>query len=109
MISTLTALAEPNRFAIVELLRDGPRSVNEIVESLELRQPLVSKHLKVLSGAGIVAARPQAQRRIYELERTRFDELDGWLDSFAALWGRRLDRLEAHLRSTGATSGETRA
>jgi DNA-binding transcriptional ArsR family regulator len=97
MIDTLTALAEPNRFAIVELLRDGPRSVNEIVASLELRQPLVSKHLKALSSAGIVAVRPQAQRRIYALERDRFDELDGWLDSFAELWANRLDRLESHL------------
>jgi DNA-binding transcriptional ArsR family regulator len=109
MISTLTALAEPNRFSIVELLRDGPRSVNEIVDSLKLRQPLVSKHLRVLSEAGIVAAHPQAQRRIYHLERTPFAELDGWLDSFAALWGQRLDRLESHLRSTGATGGDAGA
>lgn len=101
MIDTLTALAEPNRFAIVELLRAGPRSVNEIVESLELRQPLVSKHLKVLSSVGVVAVRPEAQRRIYALERDRFDELDSWLDTFAQLWGQRLDRLEAHLRTTG--------
>ena len=101
MIDTLTALAEPNRFAIVELLRDGPRSVNEIVESLELRQPLVSKHLKVLSAVGVVTVRPEAQRRIYGLERDRFDELDSWLDTFAQLWGKRLDRLEAHLRAKG--------
>ena len=105
MIDTLTALAEPNRFAIVELLRGGPRSVNEIVESLELRQPLVSKHLKVLSSVGVVAVRPEAQRRIYALERDRFDELDSWLDSFAALWASRLDRLESHLRSKATPAG----
>ena len=104
MIDTLTALAEPNRFAIVELLRDGPRSVNEIVERLELRQPLVSKHLKVLSSAGVVAMRPEAQRRIYALERDRFDEIDGWLDSFAELWAKRFDRLESHLLSTSPTT-----
>ena len=104
MIETLNALAEPNRFAIVELLRGGPRSVNEIVDSLGLRQPLVSKHLKVLSGAGIVAVRPQAQKRFYELERQHFDEIDGWLGTFAELWGSRLDRLDAHLRRTEATS-----
>jgi DNA-binding transcriptional ArsR family regulator len=91
--------------AIVELLRGGPRSVNEIVESLELRQPLVSKHLKVLSSAGVVAVRAEAQRRIYALERDRFDELDGWLDSFAELWASRLDRLESHLRSKAASEG----
>lgn len=105
MIDTLTALAEPNRFAIVELLRDGPRSVNEIVERLELRQPLVSKHLKVLSSVGVVAVRPEAQRRIYALERDRFDELDGWLDSFAELWASRLDRLESHLLANAAKTG----
>lgn len=98
MIETLTALAEPNRFAIVELLRGGPRSVNDIARELGLRQPLASKHLKVLSSAGVVTARVDAQRRIYGLEQARFAEIDGWLDSFAALWGQRLDRLDAHLR-----------
>jgi DNA-binding transcriptional ArsR family regulator len=101
MIEALTALAEPNRFAIVELLRDGPRAVNEIVDELSLRQPLVSKHLKVLSGADIVTVRPQAQRRIYELNQRRFNEIDGWLDTFAGLWAERLDRLEAHLQNKG--------
>jgi DNA-binding transcriptional ArsR family regulator len=105
MIDTLTALAEPNRFAIVELLRDGPRSVNELVDTLGLRQPLVSKHLKVLSTVGLVGVRPQAQRRIYALERHRFDELDGWLDSFAELWASRLDRLDSHLRAKAAAEG----
>ena len=103
MIEALTALAEPNRFAIVELLRDGPRAVNEIVDELSLRQPLVSKHLKVLSGAGIVTVRPQAQQRIYELDQRRFHEIDGWLDTFAGLWADRLDRLEAHLHGKGVT------
>ncbi|MEJ3403937.1 metalloregulator ArsR/SmtB family transcription factor [Rathayibacter sp. YIM 133350] len=105
MIETLNALAEPNRLAIVELLRDkGPRSVGEIAATLELRQPLASKHLKVLSEAGVVASRVDAQRRIYDLEQARFHEIDGWLDSFAAVWAGRMDRLEAHLRRTEAPS-----
>ena len=95
----MSALAEPNRLAIVELLREGPRSVNEIVESLGLRQPLVSKHLKVLTEAGVVAARAEAQRRIYRVEPERFREIDAWLESFAAEWESRLDRLEAHLEA----------
>lgn len=98
MIETLSALAEPNRLAIVEVLRRGPRSVNDIVGELGLRQPLVSKHLKVLSEAGVVSARVDAQRRIYGLERERFQQIDAWLDSFAALWDERLDRLEARLK-----------
>jgi DNA-binding transcriptional ArsR family regulator len=97
MIHTFTALAEPNRFAIVELLRDGPRAVNDIATELDLRQPLVSKHLKVLSDAGVVAARVDAQRRIYRVERERFDEIDTWLRSFAEVWAGRLDRLERRL------------
>lgn len=101
MIETLAALAEPNRFAMVQLLRNGPRSVNEIVGELGLSQPLVSKHLKVLNTAGVVSAKVQAQRRIYELQQRRFQEIDSWLDSFAGLWDKRLDRLEARLREKG--------
>ena len=97
MIETLTALAEPNRLAIVEYLRDGPRSVNDIVDRLGLSQPLVSKHLRVLSEVDIVDRRIDGKRRIYRLEQDRFAELDRWLDTFAGLWEQRLDRLQAHL------------
>ena len=67
MMETLQALAEPNRFQIVELLRDGPRPVGDMVHRLGLRQPQVSKHLRVLSDAGLVDVRVDAQRRIYAL------------------------------------------
>jgi DNA-binding transcriptional ArsR family regulator len=100
MIQTLAALAEPNRLAIVEYLRDGPRSVTDIVGRLGLSQPLVSKHLKVLGDAEIVDRRVDGKRRIYALKQARFAELDRWLDSFAALWSERLDRLQAHLDRT---------
>ena len=100
MIETLSALAEPNRLAIVELLRAGPRPVNDIVERLGLSQPLVSKHLKVLSEVAIVDRRVDGKRRIYRLEQKRFAELDRWLDTFASLWEARLDRLQAHLDTT---------
>ena len=97
VIDALAALGEPNRFAIVELLRDGPLPVNGIVDRLELGQPQVSRHLKVLTGAGLVAMEPKAQQRIYHLREQRFRELDSWLDSFTDLWAGRFDRLEAHL------------
>lgn len=97
MIQTLTALAEPNRLAIVELLRGGPRSVGDIVDALALSQPLVSKHLKVLSDVAIVDRRVDGKRRIYALDQRRFAELDRWLDTFAELWAARFDRLQAHL------------
>jgi DNA-binding transcriptional ArsR family regulator len=97
VIQTLTALAEPNRLAIVELLRDGPRSVGDIVDALALSQPLVSKHLKVLSDVAIVDRHVDGKRRIYALDQRRFAELDRWLDTFAELWAERFDRLQAHL------------
>ena len=67
MVETFAALAEPNRFRIVELLRSGPRPVNDIGERLRLKQPQVSKHLRVLRGAGLVDVEPRAQQRLYAL------------------------------------------
>jgi len=98
MNATLTALAEPNRLRIVELLRDRPRPVGEIAERLRLRQPQVSKHLRVLSDAGLVEVRPVAQQRIYELRSEPFDELDDWLETFRRSMTDRMDRLD-HLIS----------
>jgi DNA-binding transcriptional ArsR family regulator len=99
MIETLTALAEPNRLEIVELLRTGPRSVNEIVDALHMRQPQVSKHLRVLSAAGLVSVRPRAQMRIYTLSEPPFAELTSWIDRFTSLWNDRLDVLADVARS----------
>lgn len=98
MLTTLGALAEPNRLHIVELLRDGPRPVGEIADRLGLRQPQVSKHLRVLSDAGVVEVQPVAQRRIYHLRPQPFQELDAWLESYRHVWDARLDRLETYLR-----------
>jgi len=95
---TLTALAEPNRLQIVELLLDGPRPVGEIVDKLRLRQPQVSKHLRVLSKAGLVEVRPVAQQRIYSLKPQPFKELDDWLRSYRRLWEERYDRFEEVLQ-----------
>jgi DNA-binding transcriptional ArsR family regulator len=97
MKTTWTALTEPNRLHIVELLRDGPLTVGEITEQLKLQQPQVSKHLKVLSEAGIVEVQPQANRRIYKLRREPFQELETWLHSFRRLWEERFDRLDTYL------------
>ena len=91
---TFQALAEPNRFQIVELLRDKPRGVSELVDTLHIRQPQVSKHLKVLADAGIVEVHPQANQRIYELSPKKFQEIDAWLDKYRSLWNQRFDALE---------------
>ena len=98
MNATLTALAEPNRLQIVDLLLAGPRPVGDIVDELHLRQPQVSKHLRVLSDAGLVEVRPVAQQRIYSLNPQAFRELDDWLESFRRLWEERLDRFDAVLQ-----------
>jgi DNA-binding transcriptional ArsR family regulator len=84
MKTLLTALTEANRLHIVELLRDGPLTVGEITERLGLQQPQVSKHLKVLNEADIVEVQPQANRRIYQLRREPFQELEVCYTLFVA-------------------------
>jgi DNA-binding transcriptional ArsR family regulator len=92
--SVFTALGEPSRFRIVELLRRGPRSVNEIVGRLDLRQSQVSQHLKVLREAGLVAAEPLAQQRQYRLRTQSLKELDRWLNRYRSLWEAKFEQLE---------------
>lgn len=94
MVETFAALAEPNRFRIVELLRSGPRSVNDIVERLQLAQPQVSKHLRVLRDAGLVDVEAQAQQRLYELRAKPLRQLHRWLDRYRQIWDARFDALD---------------
>jgi DNA-binding transcriptional ArsR family regulator len=91
---TLSTLAEPNRLQIVELLREGPLPVGKIVGLLGLRQPQVSKHLHVLSDAGLVEMHPVAQQRVYGLRGQPLQELEDWVESYSHFWKRRLDRLD---------------
>ena len=98
MLATLSAIAEPNRFHIIELLREGPLSVNEIVQRLGLQQPQVSKHLRVLSQAEVVEKHASAQLRIYALNASCFAEMNDWISSFRDLWTHRLDALDEYLQ-----------
>jgi len=97
MLETLRALAEPNRFQIVELLLDGPRPVGDMVHRLRLRQPQVSKHLRVLSDAGLVDVRVDAQRRIYALRPEPLQELELWLEKYRRIWEANFQRLDSLL------------
>ena len=97
MLETLAALAEPNRFRIVELLRAGPRPVNDIGETLQLNQPQVSKHLRVLKGAGLVDVERRAQQRLYELRPEPLRALHTWLERYRRLWEARFDEMDAVL------------
>ena len=95
--TALEVLAEPNRRAILDLLREGERPVGDLVARLDLSQPAVSKHLRVLRQAGMVESRIDAQRRLYRLLPRPLMELDAWLAPYRELWESSLDRLEAHL------------
>ena len=85
MVDTFAALAEPNRYRIVELLRSGSRSVNDIGSALHLHQPQVSKHLRVLKEAGLVDVEPRAQQRLYHLRASELRRLHEWVERFAQL------------------------
>jgi DNA-binding transcriptional ArsR family regulator len=98
-VDTFTALAEPTRRRILAELRIGDRSVNELVQTLAVGQPTVSKHLKVLREAGFVSARVAAQHRIYRIEAAQFAVLERWLEPYRRLWTTHLDRLDRHLDS----------
>lgn len=97
-ITTFSALAEPTRLRIVELLMEGPLTVGEIADRLELRQPQASKHLRVLLDAGLVEVQAAANRRNYKLRLEPFQALDAWLESYRGVWDERLDALENYLR-----------
>ncbi len=96
-MTAYAALAEPHRRQILDLLRDGERSVTELVGHVRLTQPGVSKHLRVLREAGLVVARPHGRERRYALRPEPLAEVDAWLAPYRVLWSARLDALERHL------------
>jgi DNA-binding transcriptional ArsR family regulator len=95
--AALSALAEPRRRAMLMLVRDEPRSVNEIAEHFDISQQAVSQHLKVLRDAGLVAVRPQGQRRLYVVRPEGLESLDAFL---AELWPAGLARLKDAVESS---------
>jgi DNA-binding transcriptional ArsR family regulator len=96
-MTAYAAVAEPSRRRILDLLREGERSVNDLVARLELSQPGVSKHLRVLREAGLVEVRPDGRRRWYALRAKPLAEVDEWLAPYRAHWSAQLDALERHL------------
>ena len=91
-------LAEPNRLQMVELLHTNPLTVNQIVDKMKIKQPQVSKHLKVLADAGIVAVQPIKNQRIYSLKPDPFKELDAWLAKYRTHLEQSFDKLETLLK-----------
>lgn len=99
-LDVLDVIAEPTRRRILDAVRDGERSVGELVDEIGMHQPGVSRHLKVLRDAGLVDVRRDAQRRLYRLRPEPLMELDEWLEPFRREWANRLDELERHLGRT---------
>ncbi|QTN00309.1 metalloregulator ArsR/SmtB family transcription factor [Sediminibacillus dalangtanensis] len=102
----LNTLAEPNRFRIVEYLKEGPRTVGEISDHLQIRQPQASKHLRVLNEAKIVEVQAEANRRIYKLRPEPFYALEEWLVSYRNIWEDRFERLDTYFSDLQKKNGE---
>ncbi|MHB8351366.1 MAG: ArsR/SmtB family transcription factor [Thermoplasmata archaeon] len=86
-------LADPTRRRLLEALASGERSVNDLVRRVDIEQPGVSRHLRILQGAGFVVVRPQGQRRLYSLRTAAFEGLVDWMRSVAQDQAGRLGRL----------------
>jgi DNA-binding transcriptional ArsR family regulator len=100
--NALAALADPTRRTVFERLRSGPRSVGAIAQGMPVSRPAVSQHLKVLKEAGLVADRPEGNRRVYYVDPDGLGALRGWLDQF---WDAALAAFQAEVE---ASAGEQR-
>lgn len=96
-MDTFTALADPTRRRIIERLTAGECSAGELGEGFAISQPAVSRHLRVLREAGLVAARAEAQQRVYRLRPEKLREVDDWLARYRKFWDERLDALQAYV------------
>jgi DNA-binding transcriptional ArsR family regulator len=105
--ATLSALADPTRRAILARLGQGAATVNEIAEPFAISLPSISRHLKVLEGAGLISRGRKAQWRPCRLETAPLREVDGWLGEYRKFWEGSFDRMEAYLSEiTGKPTGE---
>jgi DNA-binding transcriptional ArsR family regulator len=100
--ATFAALADPTRRAILARLALGETSVTELAEPFDMSLPAVSKHLKVLEGAGLITRGRAAQWRPCRIEAQALKPVDDWLEHYRKLWEERFDRLESYLRELQA-------
>lgn len=96
-IKLFHALADPTRLRIVEAMKAGECAVNDIVERMEIHQSGVSRHLRILTEAGIAQMRPDGQKRLYSLRREAFDQIEAWVADYRRHWDARLDRFGSAL------------
>jgi len=106
---TFSALADPTRRAILARLATGSASVNEIAAPFSMSLPAISKHLKVLERAQLIARGKEAQWRPCELKAEPLREADAWIEQYRQMWEERFDRLDAYLMELQAKSAEGKA
>jgi DNA-binding transcriptional ArsR family regulator len=100
-MDVFTAVADPTRRKVLDLLRTGERSAGEILDACaELSQPAMSRHLRILREVGLVTVRADEQRRIYALCLAGFAELDAWIARYQEFWPAKLDALEQYLAAS---------
>ncbi|MEP0708757.1 ArsR/SmtB family transcription factor [Parvibaculum sp.] len=104
-MESFTALADPTRRQIVEMLADGELAAGDIARRFEMSAPAVSQHLKALKSAHLVRVRVDAQRRIYSLDPQGLDDVESWLTNVRRFWGPKLDALERQLKAAAERDG----
>jgi DNA-binding transcriptional ArsR family regulator len=107
--STFSALADPTRRAILARLAQGECSVNELAKPFDMSLPAVSKHLRVLERAGLIAQRRDAQRRPCHIEAAPLKQVADWAEHYRELWEQRLDRLEGYLKELQGTKAKEKS
>lgn len=105
---SFAALADPTRRAILARLSSGEATVTELAAPFDMKQPSISKHLKVLEHAGLISRRREAQTRPCKLETAPLKEVSRWIEAYRHLWEDSFDRLDAYLKEiqAGAETGE---
>jgi DNA-binding transcriptional ArsR family regulator len=99
--AAFSALADPTRRAILARLAHGEATVNELADPFEISLPAISRHLKVLEGAGLISRGREAQWRPCRLEPERLKTVDDWLSVYRRFWEQSLDRMAAYLEELG--------
>jgi DNA-binding transcriptional ArsR family regulator len=100
--TTFAALADPTRRAILARLVSGECSVTELAKPFDMSMPAVSKHLRVLERAGLIAQRREAQWRLCRIEAGPLKEVSDWAEHYRHIWEERLDRLDSYLQELKA-------
>jgi len=106
--TTLSALADPTRRAILARLSQGEASVNELAEPFDMTLAAVSKHIKVLEAAGLISRSRQAQWRPCKLEATPMRDVAQFIDFYRAFWEQNLDQLDAYLKALQTPKSDTK-